>query len=265
MPGVAWDKLTAGIGDCFQGVGPKQRGGAGEDEDLAFAAGDVALVAGVLVPLELPGQAATFFAVEHATDGDEPGICFEPPHRRLDEFGDDRRVGVHDHCDVVRVDVVKELSECLIERAGLLLGIGDGGEDLCAVCACDLGGVVGAVVGDHNHLLRRPRLPRQGGQRFGHRERLVVRRHQHGQAQRRPRDVLVWKLARWKLRLLGQPHCRGSQRRQKHVPRRSQRRRKGRRNPPVPRQHPHRRSRIQRCHADEEARRGRTRRQHERQ
>ena len=50
-----------------------------------------------------------------------------------------------------RVSIVREhLRQRLVERACLLLRVADGGEDLRAVLARDVGGVVGAVVG-HDH------------------------------------------------------------------------------------------------------------------
>ena len=110
---------------------------------------------------------------------------------------------------------LEHLRQRLVERARLLLGVVDRGEDLRPVLSRDLGGVVGAVVGDDHHPVRWPGLAPQRFQRRGDRERLVVRRHQHRQAQRRPAPQRALRqLARRKLRIVGQPDRRRTERRQ---------------------------------------------------
>ena len=57
LAGIARQQLPARVGDRLQRVGAEQGRGAGQDEDLALPTGDVALVAGVLVALQLADQA----------------------------------------------------------------------------------------------------------------------------------------------------------------------------------------------------------------
>ena len=153
----------------------------------------------------------------------------------------------------------EHLRQRLVERAGLLLGVADGREDVGAVLPGELGGVVGAVVGDDHHPVRRPGLPPQRLQRRRDRERLVVRRHQHRQPQRRrcapsslSGSLLGGSSGSSASRTVDGPSGVNSSARSLRISGES-----GVRNPPVPRQDPHRRRRMQSSEPDEERCRGR--------
>ena len=95
--------------------------------------------------------------------------------------------------------------------------VADRREDFRSAPPRDIGGVVGAVVGHDHHLLRTSRLPPQRLQRRSDRQALVMRRHQHGQAQRlldEIRGVRVRELAGGQLRLVDEPDRRRAQRSQ---------------------------------------------------
>ena len=142
----------------------------------------------------------------------------------------------------------KHLGQRLVQRSGLLLGVADRREDLRSAPPRDIGGVVGAVVGHDHHLLRTSRLPPQRLQRRSDRQALVVRRHQHGQAQRLL-DEHPWRsgpeAAGGRLRLVDEPDRRRTERSQHQAAQPAHLRRQRRRNPPVAGEHAHRRRRVQ--------------------
>ena len=71
MAGNAGQHRSPGVGDGRQRVGAEHRRGAGQHEDPALPAGDVASVAEVLVALQLREQAGRIVAEEDSADGIE--------------------------------------------------------------------------------------------------------------------------------------------------------------------------------------------------
>ncbi len=143
----------------------------------------------------------------------------------------------------------------LIERARLLLAIADRRKDLGSALPRNVGGVVGAVVRHHDHVLRRPRLPPQGVKRRGDRDAFVVRRDQHGESKLSSRDLRgVRELARRRFGLCDQSPSAWPEWRQHGAPELPHLRRQRGRDAPVTGQHAHRCCRMQGSEAHEEAR-----------
>ena len=84
-----------------------------------------------------------------------------------------------------RFSVGQQPGQRLVERAGLLLGVADGLDHLDAAGAGDLDRRVGAVVGDHDHAVRRPGLAGQGVEGGGEDRLLVVGGNEDGAPQPR--------------------------------------------------------------------------------
>jgi hypothetical protein len=99
-------------------------------------------------------------------------------------------VRIHDHDDVVVALLRQQAPEHLVERAGLLAGVGDRLDHLDACSLGDRDGGVGAVVRDDDDPLRAVRLADEGRDRRQEGRLFVVRRDQDGDGDRAVEDVL---------------------------------------------------------------------------
>ena len=176
---VARQRGAAGRGHCAQGRGAEDRGGAGEHEDPAIAALDLALVAGVFVALELAEQPMSLFAVEETAHRHQRAVPGEPVLGGFQESGADLRIRIHHHDAVVIAHRRQNGLQRLVQRPALLVLVLHRFEDLDTVLARHLNGGIGAIVGHHDDPRRPEALLLEGLERKGQGSFLVVRRNQH--------------------------------------------------------------------------------------
>src|ERR1039457_2109792 len=142
------------------------RRGSGQDVRVAAITRDLPRVTWVFGPLQSPDQAVTTLTVEDPAD---------PAHLRFsqlragngEKLRGDRRVGIQDQDDVVIVHARQDLGQRLVKCPRFLARV--------VLCRHDSGtmlfghesGAVGAVVRDHENVVRRELLSSDGLKRRG--------------------------------------------------------------------------------------------------
>ncbi len=174
LSSVPWHQtLRSGPDDVPQRPRREKCRGARQDEDLSLQPRDVARVPGVLVALQHADISAAPAACKSAANAADAFAQMAAGFG--DEAGGEDRVGVHHQDGVLVAEFGQQDVEGLIQRAGLLVNVPDGREDLCAGCFGPRSGVVSAVVRADDDQIRRRLLMPQRRDRLADLALLVVR------------------------------------------------------------------------------------------